>query len=147
MTRSSMALTDGGLETSLVFHAGLDLPCFAAFPLLEDERGRQALEDYFRPFLDLARDRGVPFVLDTPTWRANPDWGEQLGYSRDRLAEVNREAVAFARGLGEGLPGLTVNGVIGPRGDGYVIDERMDADTARDYHAWQVGVFADADAD
>ena len=28
-------LTDGGLETTLVFHQGLDLADFAAFPLLD----------------------------------------------------------------------------------------------------------------
>lgn len=36
-------LTDGGLETCLAFHDGLDLPAFAAFPLLADEDGRRRL--------------------------------------------------------------------------------------------------------
>ena len=82
-----MALTDGGIETCLLFHEGLDLPCFASFPLLGDERGRAALRRYFEPFLDLAQERGLPFVLDTATWRANPDWGAQLGLDLDQLAD------------------------------------------------------------
>jgi hypothetical protein len=33
-------LTDGGLETTLVFLEGLSLPCFAAFPLLCSKKVR-----------------------------------------------------------------------------------------------------------
>jgi homocysteine S-methyltransferase len=142
-----VALTDGGLETWLVFHAGFDLPCFAAFPLLESDRGRDALRRYFEPFLDVAEERGLPFVLDTATWRATPDWGAQLGYDRDRLADANRAAVAFARELASERPNVSINGVIGPRGDGYVVGERMTADEAAEYHAWQLGVFAEAGVD
>ncbi|WP_205698771.1 homocysteine S-methyltransferase family protein [Conexibacter sp. SYSU D00693] len=147
MPTSALAMTDGGLETSLLFHDGIDLPCFAAFPLLEDEAGRAALRRWFAPFLQTARERGVGMVLDTPTWRANPDWGRELGYDRDRLAAVNRDAVHFARELADGLPGVVVNGVLGPRGDGYVVGEVMSADAAAEYHGWQVGVLARAGAD
>ena len=41
-------LTDGGLETTLIFHDGFDLPCFASFPLLKDEQGREALQNYYQ---------------------------------------------------------------------------------------------------
>jgi S-methylmethionine-dependent homocysteine/selenocysteine methylase len=142
----AVALTDGGIETTLVFHEGFDLPCFASFPLLEDEQGRAAIDRYFSPFLDLAQQHGAPFVLDTATWRANPDWGAQLGYDAQRLADANRAAVAFAQELGDGRPDVTINGVLGPRGDGYVVGEQMSPDEAADYHAWQIGVLHEAGA-
>ena len=144
MAGRAVALTDGGLETSLLFHEGFDLPCFASFPLLGDARGRSALRRYFEPFLATARERGLPFVLDTATWRANPDWGAQLGYDDDTLAAANRDAVEFARELAEGRPDVTINGVVGPRGDGYVVGERMSGDEAAGYHAWQIGVLREA---
>jgi S-methylmethionine-dependent homocysteine/selenocysteine methylase len=78
---AGLFVTDGGLETSLIFHQGLDLPEFASFVLLEDEAGRTALRDYFEPYIGVARRHDAGFVLDTATWRANPDWGEKLGYS------------------------------------------------------------------
>jgi len=140
MEAGEMALTDGGIETSLLFHEGFELPCFASFPLLDDERGRAALRRYFEPFLDMARQRGLPFVLDTATWRANPDWGAQLGYDADALAAANRSAVEFARELAQGRPDVMINGMVGPRGDGYVVGERMTPDEAADYHAWQIAV-------
>lgn len=144
MTRDAVALTDGGLETSLLFHEGFDLPCFASFPLLGDGHGRAALRRYFEPFLDAAHERGLPFVLDTATWRANPDWGAQLGYDDGTLAAANSDAVDFARDLAEGRSDVTINGVLGPRGDGYVVGERMSDDQAAEYHGWQIGVLRDA---
>lgn len=145
MTR--LELSDGGIETTLVFHEGVDLPCFATFPLLEREDGRKLLCRWFTSFLDAAAERGVPFVLDTVTWRANPDWGAQLGYEAADLERANRGAVAFARQLAEGRADVTINGVVGPRGDGYVVGERMTAEEAEAYHGWQVGVLADAGVD
>src|SRR3954452_3959089 len=138
------ALTDGGIETTLIFHEGFDLPCFASFPLLGEARGRAALRRYFEPFLATAEERGLPFVLDTATWRANPDWGAKLDYGRGALAAANRDAVEFARELAEGRPDVTINGVVGPRGDGYVVGERMSGDEAAEYHGWQIGVQGEA---
>lgn len=144
---TAVTLTDGGIETVLLFHDGFDLPCFASFPLLEDPAGRAALRRYFEGFLDAAQERGAAFVLDTATWRANPDWGAQLGYDRDALAAANADAVAFARELADGRPRVTINGVLGPRGDGYVVGDRMSGVEAAAYHGWQIGVLRDAGAD
>ena len=144
---AGVTLTDGGIETVLLFHDGFDLPCFASFPLLEDPAGRAALRRYFEGFLDAAQERGTGFVLDTATWRANPDWGAQLGYDRDALSAANAGAVAFARELADGRPGVTINGVLGPRGDGYVVGDRMSGDEAAEYHGWQIGELRDAGAE
>jgi homocysteine S-methyltransferase len=143
--------TDGGLETTLIFHEGLELPDFAAFVLLETESGRETLSTYYRRYLELARDAGCGFIFEAPTWRANPDWGARLGYDSRALDRVNRNAVRLMRQLREegadvDAPGV-VSGCIGPRGDGYVAGEKMDPDTARQYHAPQVDSFAAAGAD
>jgi S-methylmethionine-dependent homocysteine/selenocysteine methylase len=144
-------LTDGGLETTLIFHRGLDLPCFAAFTLLADEAGRDELRAYFAPYVALARERGVGFVLDTATWRANPDWAPHLGYSLDDLDAANRSAVRLAEEIraaaeAEGTP-IVIDGVIGPRGDGYDPGAQMSPDEAEAYHARQVAAFADSAVD
>lgn len=144
-------LTDGGLETSLIFHDGVDLPLFAAFPLLLNAYGRQQLTDYFAPFVETALARHAGFIIDTPTWRANRDWGEKLGFDADALAEINREAVAWAkslrRELGQGSDRIVVNGVGGPRGDGYRPTALMDRDGAEHYHHAQIEAFHAAGAD
>jgi homocysteine S-methyltransferase len=144
LASDGLTLTDGGIETVLLFREGFDLPCFAAFPLLDHEHGRAALRRYFEPFLDEAQERGLPFVLDTATWRANPDWGAQLGYDAEALAGANRRAVDFARELAQGRSDVTISGVLGPRGDGYVVGRRMTSDEAAEYHGRQIGTLHDA---
>ena len=147
----AVLLTDGGLETSLVFLDGLDLPSFAAFPLLGEEEGRERLGRYFRQYLDIADRHGVGFVLDTPTWRANPDWGEKLGYSKKALSGIDQQAVSWARALAApyAARGMTVlvNGVVGPRGDGYRVETVMTPAEAEAYHGDQIKAFRDAGAD
>ncbi|MET3585465.1 homocysteine S-methyltransferase [Pseudorhizobium tarimense] len=146
----SLFLADGGLETTLVFHEGLDLPCFASFPLLDDDDGRAKLSKYYEAYLRIARDSGLSFILDTPTWRANPDWGRELGYDAAALSDVNRRSVAYISTLRDSWerPGqeILLNGVIGPRGDGYKAG-RMTAEEAEDYHALQISVLAETEAD
>ena len=143
-------LTDGGMETTLVFHDGWDLPAFASFPLLDREDGRRWLRSYFARYLQLAAENGFGFVLDTPTWRANPDWGAELGYDREALRRINADAVALASEIRaewqDRVSPILISGVIGPRGDGYKAG-RMTSDEAEDYHHLQVSAFARAGAD
>ena len=142
-------LTDGGLETTLIFHLGLELPDFAAFDLLRDDTGAEALRRYYESYIAIAREHGAGIVLDTATWRASRDWGERLGYSPEELAEANRRAVALIeelRILNPDVPAV-LDGVIGPRGDGYVVGETMTAEEAEAYHSEQIGTFAGTAAD
>lgn len=143
-------ITDGGMETSLIFLQQVELPHFASFVLLTSSEGRQQLTRYYERFLALARQHGTGFVLDTATWRANPDWAQRLGFNLSRLKEVNTAAVDLCVQLREAWGGTTsrivINGVIGPRGDGYKAG-RMDPAQAAAYHAFQAGVFADSEVD
>jgi S-methylmethionine-dependent homocysteine/selenocysteine methylase len=143
-------LTDGGIETTLIFDDGLDLPDFAAFPLLETASGRDALIRYFEPYAAVARRDRIGIVLETPTWRANPDWADRLGYGTEALAELNRQAVSLTASLRRYETPTTpvvVSGCLGPRGDGYQPGQTDSVDEARAYHAAQVRTFAEADAD
>lgn len=146
--RTDIALTDSGLETELLFLDGIDLPHFASYPLLLDPTGRQRLARYYREFVELAEELGRVLVLETPTWRANPDWGARLGHDPEMLAAVDADAVALLREVsaGAGVP-VVVSGNLGPRGDGYDAGIRMDAEEAEAYHRPQVEAFSAAGAD
>ncbi len=144
-------LTDGGMETTLVFLDGFELPCFASFPLLEREEGLAAMTRYFEPYLAVARRLGTGYVLEANTWRANPSWGAQLGYSLDDLAEANRRAIRFVEEIREreeadGRP-FVINAPVGPQGDAYDPQHHMTPDKAEAFHSWQIGVLADTAAD
>lgn len=143
-------LADGGLETDMIFHEGFDLPEFAAFPLLHDERGRARLSAYFDRFIDSAEGIGAGFLLDTATWRASHGWGAKMGLSAGEIDVANMEAVAFARALRDmrsGSVDIIVNGVIGPFGDAYAPDRVLTADEAFAYHLPQAAALARAGAE
>lgn len=144
-------ITDGGLETTLIYHAGIDLPCFAAFVLLDRPEHETILREYFERYLQIGRAHGAGVVLESATWRANPDWGAKLGYDATALADVQRRAIEAlvdlrARYEAPSTP-IVISGNLGPRGDGYRADSRMAAEEARTYHAPQIDTFAGTDAD
>lgn len=147
---TQFSLADGGIETALTDRLGQELPEFAAFVLLDTQEGRQALRDYYTPFIEVAARSAAPLVLDTPTWRANPDWVKLLGYPLEEVDRINRDAVAILRSFVADSPHrgtVTVNGCVGPRFDDYVAEQRMSEAEAEAYHRPQIAAFAAAGAD
>jgi homocysteine S-methyltransferase len=139
-------VADGGMETTMIFSEGLDLPEFASFPLLDSEAGIETLRRYYGSYLEIAHRFGLGFTLDTPTWRASRDWGERLGYSPERLADVNRRAVTLAEEIraAEERPEtpIAICGTLGPRGDAYSTATEMTPEEAEAYHGEQIATFA-----
>ncbi len=144
-------LTDGGLETDLIFNRGIDLPSFASIALLETDSGRQALKAYFRSYLELAIRYRSGLILETASWRASPDWAEKLGMSVAQLGALNVASVDLLHEMrDEFAPGdspILVSGCIGPRGDGYDPGQIMSIAEAEDYHRHQAGLLASASPD
>lgn len=144
-------MTDGGIETTLIFLDGQELPDFAAFHLLKTPDGENALRNYFQTYAALAKRLEVGLILETASWRSNPDWGNRLGYGPDDLAVVNRKLVRLLEDVRDAYQAkrtpIVISGCIGPRGDGYIPGNAMSMDEARDYHRVQVETFADTAAD
>jgi S-methylmethionine-dependent homocysteine/selenocysteine methylase len=142
-------LTDAGIETTVIYHDGIDLPYFAVFDLLKTEKGTQTLRDYYSRHATIARANGMGFILESPTWRASADWGTKLGYSQSALADVNRQSIAFLETIRKEFETaqspMPISGCIGPRGDGY--DPGRIMNEAEDYHGGQAQVFAKTAAD
>ena len=144
-------LTDGGLETTLVFEKGIDLPCFAAFVLLETAEGCETLRNYYRSYADIAKSHQAGFILESMTWRASQDWGRKLGYSPEQIAELNRKGIALLesvrREYAGTIPHMVISGCMGPRGDGYSADQTMTESEAEAYHHAQIATFRETEAD
>ena len=145
-------LTDSGLETDLIFHGGFELPEFAAFVLVDDVRGRAALDAYFRRHVDIAVQHACGVILEAPTWRASADWGARIGYPAADLRRVNQSAVGLLSRVrgdyrdADSSP-VVVSGCIGPRADAYSPAESMQEDEAEAYHGEQIGILAATDVD
>ncbi|NNF00486.1 MAG: homocysteine S-methyltransferase [Pyrinomonadaceae bacterium] len=144
-------LTDGGLETVLIFKKGIDLPEFAAFDLLKNDEGVGVLADYFRTYSRIAKNLNMGFILESPTWRANPNWGKKIGYSDQDLDDMNQRSIELLCGVreefeSENFP-MVISGQVGPSDDGYNPAEKLDILRAEEYHAQQIGSFAETEAD
>jgi homocysteine S-methyltransferase len=141
-------LTDSGLETDLVFNRGVDLPEFAAFPLVDTATGRGLLQQYYADHLAIAASHGVGVILEAPTWRASSRWGARLGYDRAALHRVNEECVELvAQVRADASVPVVVSAAIGPEGDGYQPSRFLTADEARVYHTPQLESLAETDVD
>ena len=151
LTRQRVFLTDGGIETTLIFQEGFDLPYFAAFDLLKSRNGREALKRYYEPYAALAVSSKTGFILESPTWRASSDWAIKMGYSREQLANANREAINVLKEIRNEyqVPSspFLISGCIGPRGDGYQVSNTMSPDDAFEYHQEQIETFTQCDVD
>ena len=144
-------LTDGGIETVLIFHEGVDLPMLAAFDLLKDDAGTEQLRSYYEPYVQLARERRLGFVLESPTWRASARWAAEIGHDAEQLDQLNRKAITLLEEIRheheEGGPPIVISGCVGPQDDGYQPAALLSAEAAQDYHAAQVETFAGTAAD
>ncbi len=149
--KEDIFLTDGGLETTLIYHQGIDLPHFAAFDLLSYEEGKAILKSYYLDYIRIARRYQLGFILESPTWRANTDWGYKLGYSPESLDTINRIAIEELLELKSAYQSETtkmlISGCVGPRGDGYSPVNKMGITEAEIYHTPQIRTFSEAKAD
>ena len=148
---SDLFLTDGGLETTLIFHNGLELPYFAAFDLLKNGKGREHLYEYFSTYAHIARDHNVGIILESATWRASSDWGKKLDYSRESLADINHRAIELLQDIRNEYENeknkIVISGCVGPRGDGYDLADIKSEEEAELYHRTQIETFSETNAD
>lgn len=146
-----LMLTDGGIETYLMYIDGIELEEFSSFHLLDDPNHRQAIHQYYCNHAEIARRYGVNFILTSLTYRASSDWGDKLGYSKAGLAEMNHKAIALLREVADIYEGpdskMIIGGCVGPRGDAYSLNLTMSASEAQGYHSVQIQTLKDADVD
>ena len=147
----NLFLTDGGLETTLIFLEGFDLPYFAAFDLLQHPKGYLAIKNYYIRYLKIAKKYKTNFILESPTWRANPDWIKKIGYPGNKLFELNEKAIILLTDLrsefANDIDSILISGCIGPRGDGYTSDNCMSIEEAQQYHSEQIKVLSQTPVD
>lgn len=143
-------ITDAGLETELIFNENYDLPEFASFPLVSNEKGQQDIKAYYAHYFDIAKQQHTGLLLEAPTWRANADWGIKLDYDTNDLDVFNKQAIALLDDLRTNTQldsACVISGCIGPRYDGYNPESYMTADEAENYHTAQIKTFSETTAD
>lgn len=143
-------ITDGGIETHLIYNIGIPLQHFAAFPLNDSVEGRDVIRDYYRDYLPVVRAAKRKFLFATDTWRASPDWAERLGYEVALLRQNNIASVAICAEIAAEFATAGIEseiaGTIGPRREAWQYDGDMTVDEGVDYHSPQIEAFAETRA-
>jgi homocysteine S-methyltransferase len=144
-------LTEGGQETEILYKYGFELQQFAMFPLLEDPRAVTELRGMYGRYLDTAARHGFGVVMGGLDYRASPDWGSLVGYSREALADMQMRSIGFLRDVAQPyvgqVPALMYAGIVGPRGDAYETNHTITAEEAEEYHGEQLATLARAQVD
>ncbi len=145
-------LMGAGLETDLMFNHGIEIPGFATHTLLQDDKARNLIANYYRQFLSFAIEQDTGFILGSQTWKAHMHWAEELGSTEEELRQANHDSIKLMAGLrsefsSKSKQPIVLEGDVGPMGDCYVPEQEITADEAKAYHAKQIGWLADTEVD
>lgn len=144
-------LSEGGSETEIMYKYGFELPEFAMYPLLDNPKAVSKLREMYRNYLDVAANHGMCALIGGLDYRASPDWGELLGFSKQGLSEINHQSIDFLREVASeytsDIPNILIQGLIGPRGDAYEKNLKITENEAEDYHSVQLTTLKEANVD
>lgn len=122
-------------------------PTLVHSPLIYDIAGRSKLAKLYLEYIDIASEAELPFLMGTPTWRAN----HERVYGSNISKSVNYDAVKFLREirntLTKGIVDIKIGGSIGCKNDCYLPEEGLSSAEAEQFHSWQIGQLAKGGAD
>ncbi len=144
-------LTEGGVETEVMYKWGYELPEFAMFPLLDNPEAHKVITAMYRRYMDVAAEFGVGIIIGSHDYRASPDWASKLGYDTRQLEDFQHRTIAFLAEIraeyADRVQHAYIVGEIGPRGDAYGTGGEITEDEAESYHSVQLKTLADTEAD
>jgi len=122
-------------------------PNLSISTLIYDEKGRYELGKLYKAYLQVALDADLPFIMFTPTWRANV---ERVKDSRAPL-NINADAVKFMNKIRDdqkiGESKILIGGMIGCKNDCYRPQEGLSVSESEQFHSWQTIQLAKAGVD
>lgn len=140
LKNNDLILMEASIVESLRRNAEVSLdPVLVNAPLIYEKAGKRALARLYQGYIDVAVNAKKPFLMCTPTWRANHARVIEAGAE----ASINTDAVHFLRELREANGGwkqnIKIGGMIGCKNDCYKPEEGLSATDAERFHAWQLG--------
>jgi len=148
---SEFFVTDGGVETTLVFEHNADMPCFAAYSLFKTEEGTTLLREVYAVYAKLATQYSTNLLFESATWRASKDWADKMGYTSKQLEQAIHQSIEQLEDIRQEHESndnkMVISGCMGPRGDGYTVGDTMTAEEAEAYHLQQIKTLEQTNAD
>ncbi|WP_273274803.1 homocysteine S-methyltransferase family protein [Maribacter polysiphoniae] len=115
--------------------------------LIYDTEGSHELRSIFDSYIKIAKKKDVPYIMCTPTWRANKENVRKSGIKES----VNSDAVTFMKKLrdnaGDFSEKILIGGTVGPKNDCYTPGDGLSKEEAEEFHAWQLSELQKGGAD
>lgn len=107
--------------------------------LIYDEKRKTELTKIFKSYVDIAKEKDLPIILYSVTWRTNV---ARVELSKYKGRPINEDNVAFLRELaaeyGDFSKKIMIGGLIGSKGDCYNPSEALSPEDSYDFHKTQI---------
>lgn len=139
---------EGAIVEQLRYCTSCELnPILINAPLIYDIERRKILAAVYQNYLEIALRANLPFLMCSPTWRANLERVVSSGINKN----INVDAIKFMKEIRNRYPHakntIMVGGMIGCKGDAYQPDQGLSCSQALDFHSWQITELAKAAPD
>ncbi len=122
-------------------------PALVHSPLIYDSAAQSELTKLYLEYFDIALEAKLPFLMSTPTWRAN----RERVYDSKISKSINYDAVKFLQEIrdtpNKDIVNIKIGGSIGCKNDCYLPEEGLTSAKAEQFHSWQIGQLAKGGVD
>lgn len=147
INKDDIIITDGGLETTLIYKYNIELPYFSCINLLKTDSGRNIIYNCLLNYVNISEKYNVNIIIETPTWRCSKKWSKLLNCENSDIEKINREAVNIVKSIKKNNKKIIISGNIGPIDDGYVISNKLTIEELKEYHSEQIYILANENVD
>lgn len=143
--KSSSILMEGALGERLKREFNIRFDDKVAMAgLVYDYDSRQAMYSIYKEYLKTAEEYEFPFIVTTPTRRANKKRVLESEFT-EKIIEDN---VRFLQKIKSNAKiDMFVGGLMGCKGDAYKASDVLSIDDAKVFHSWQANLFKESGVD
>ncbi|MBW7988942.1 MAG: homocysteine S-methyltransferase family protein [Planctomycetes bacterium] len=146
--KHNLILTEAAIVEQLRRAGGIKLhPNLEHAPLIYDDKGKKELQRLYQSYISIATQAELPFIMCTPTWRANYERVTESGFNRN----INSDAAGFMKDLrdaqGPGATMIKIGGLVSCKNDCYKPEEGLSVSESEIFHCWQIDQLAEAGVD
>lgn len=140
----SLILMEAAIVEQLRWHSGVQLhPTLSNAPLIYT--AHEPLKQLYQQYRDIALNNDLPFLMCTPTWRANQERVKQANNAD--YEQINVDSVRFLQQIQKTNDKVKIGGMMTCKNDCYQPEQAISTEEARQFHQWQIDQLAQADVD
>lgn len=148
LRNNNLILMEGSIIERLKRESEVEIhPLLMNASLIYDDIGRRQLSYIYDSYIEIAKEVNIPFLMMTPTWRANKERVHRSGID----VRINQDSVKFMKEIrdaeGDYKEKIKIGGMVGCKYDCYKPEEGLSVEDAEEFHSWQIDQLVDGGVD